>query len=369
MLITRWNLANEGGISLLSGRADAHSAMAFLLFMAVACCEIAWILAEDNHVVYCCAFGMFWLFLQLFGVMFRSLPCGFLLLGILGVWMSGVERGNFRTTIRWMIFAGITFCICLAIEPTSDFQSVDDFRAAAKQTVKEIRYGKDTLPEGELSKASELQSNNEEMLRIKSEQQKNMYFRGYVGERYKDGVWGPLPDASYGGDNAGIMQWLKKRGFDPLTQVAAYYKISGENGAVENDVQVKVSGASRYYMYEPSSLDAINDKRVSEDEDMRQKSRRFLGTKEYAVTEYSEGRPAELIVPASWVENPQSKAEKKYSEAEAVYRKFVYDNYLDVDENLRGVLDEYFWVDYESDSDGIYSAVSRVRKCLEEKTT
>lgn len=369
MLITRWNLANEGGISLLSGRADAHSAMAFFLFMAVACCEIAWILAEDNHVVYCCAFGMFWLILQFFGVMFRSLPCGLLLLGILGVWMSGTGRGNFRTSIRWMVFAGITLCICLAVEPTSDFQSVDDFRAAAKQTVKEIRYGKDTLPEGDLSKASELQSDNEEMLRVKSEQQKNIYFRGYVGGRYKDGVWEPLPDASYGGDNAGIMQWLKKRGFDPLTQVAAYYKISGENIAVENEVLVKVSGASRYYMYEPSSLDAINDKRVSEDEDMRQKSRRFLGTKEYAVVEYSEGRPAELIVPSSWVENPQSKAEKKYSEAEAVYRKFVYDNYLDVDENLRGVLDEYFWADYESESDGIYSAVSRVRKCLEEKTT
>lgn len=184
-----------------------------------------------------------------------------------------------------------------------------------------------------MSAAAKLQESKDEMLVVKTDQKKNLYFRGFVGGRYKEGSWEPLPDASYGGDNAGMLKWLKKQGFDPLTQVAEYYRLSGENQVSENRIQVQVTGASRYYIYGPSSLSSINDKKIEDNKDLRIKSRRLTGTRVYNLEEYSETRPAELN-----------------SEAEAVYRGFVYRTYTDTDENLREMIDDYFWSDYDSNS-------------------
>lgn len=368
LLITQWNQAKEGGVALFRVSEDAGSSAAFLMLCLVLISEVVWILAEGNHVAFCYIFGLFWLLLQLMGEIYSSLSCGLLVLGILGIWMSGARRGNFRTSIRWMLFAVVTLCICLVLEPDSDLASVDRLRENTKQAVKELRYGKDSLPEGDLANAAKLQESSEEMLTVKTEQKKNLYFRGFVGGRYKDGCWEPLPDASYGGDNAGMLKWLKKHGFDPLTQVAEYYKLSGDDQSAENKIQVSVKDASRYYIYGPSSLSTIDDKRTEDNKDLRIKSRRLTGAKSYVLDEYSETRPAELIVTESWVSNPLTKEEKKYSEAEAVYRDFVYRTYTEPDENLREMIDDYFWSDYDSESDGIYSAITQIRKCLSSQT-
>lgn len=50
------------------------------------------------------------------------------------------------------------------VEPNSDLASVAQFRENTKQTVKELRYGKDQLPEGKLSAAAKVQESKDEML-------------------------------------------------------------------------------------------------------------------------------------------------------------------------------------------------------------
>ena len=54
----------------------------------------------------------------------------------------------------------------------------------------------------------------------------------------------------------------------------------------------------------------------------------FWGQRKYEWTEVSSSCPAELIVADEWVSHPANDEQKEYSEAEAVYRKFVYDNLL-----------------------------------------
>ena len=90
----------------------------------------------------------------------------------------------------------------------------------------------------------------------------------------------------------------------------------------------------------------------------------LFGTKEYRLNEISSSRPGELTVADSWVSDPQTDAQKEYAEAEAVYRPFVYDNYRTVDQDTRDLIQQMFWDDYETESDGIYSAITHIRDVL-----
>lgn len=152
-------------------------------------------------------------------------------------------------------------------------------------------------------------------------------------------------------------------------QVADYYRYSeNENKPEKNRLDISVTGASRYYVYSPASLEIVRNGRLYDKKDSRLYSRSLFGASKYAMDELSGSRPAELTVADSWVSNPQTDDQKNYLEAEVVYRVFVYDNYRSVDSENTELMQEMFWKDYESDSDGIYSAICQVRKVLKETT-
>ena len=131
-------------------------------------------------------------------------------------------------------------------------------------------------------------------------------------------------------------------------------------------MKVTVTGASRYYVYVPTSLLTVTDGHVKEKTDTRFTSKGFFGEREYTYEEESGTRPSELTVTDSWVSNPNTENQKKYSKAEAVYRNFVYDNYVSVDSDIYDLMKELFWDDYESENDGIYSALNHIRNKLSE---
>jgi len=53
--------------------------------------------------------------------------------------------------------------------------------------------------------------------------------------------------------------------------------------------------------------------------------------------------PSEIIIGKKWLEDPKTAKQKKYVQAESVYRKFVYDHYLTVDKELNEDLKKIFW--------------------------
>lgn len=98
-------------------------------------------------------------------------------------------------------------------------------------------------------------------------------------------------------------EWVQTQGFDPFTQSAAYYRLTGD-------------------------------------------------------------APEANTVAESWVSSPQTEEQTAYAEAESVYRSFVYDAYTAADEKLLPVLNRLFWQDYDDENDGVYSALSRIREVL-----
>ena len=283
--------------------------------------------------------------------------------GQLGLHMTSGSCAITRRAVAWCLGISAVLCACAVGLSGTEMPSVDRLRQNIKQTVHDLRYGMDTLPQGELSQANLLHESSETMLNVHTEQEKSVYLRGFTGGKYENGTWKPLPDAVYGGENIGMLDWLQTQGFDPFTQPAAYYRLTGD-APKANTVEVSVQNASRDAVYAPASMEKVTDGAVHERRDALLKGRGLFGTRNYTVTEVSGTRPSELMVAESWVSSPQTEEQIAYAEAESVYRSFVYDAYTAADEELLPVLNRLFWQDYDDENDGVYSALSRIREVL-----
>ena len=367
MLISQWNTANEGGMALFSVQASTHDAAVFTLILVLAMAEISWFLTAGRHLILANIFCALWIILQLLCGVLNPAACGLLFAALCGLCVSDHEMVFTGNRAGWTIGVLIVFSVSCRFVSGEEIQSVSQFRESVQDEIHRIRYGEDTLPEGNLYQASELKADAKEMLRLKTEQQKTLYLRGFVGSVYENGVWEEPTDAVYGGENAGMLKWLEENSFSPLYQVSDYYAHSDEEEKPEkNEIQIQVTGASRYYSYTPATVEEIQKGKLTEDKDLRFFSKGLFAARNYTIEETSGTRPAELMVTDSWVSTPESAEQKQYSEMEAVYRAFVYDTYRNVDSETRDLIQEMFWDDYDSDSDGIYSSICRIRDVLKE---
>lgn len=244
--------------------------------------------------------------------------------------------------------------------------NITRMRENTEEKIHDIRYGKNVLPRGNLYEASMLKSSDDEMLQVTAGQEKNLYLRGFVGSQYANGEWKEESTDSYSGDYDGMLTWLSERNFDPLYQVSSYYRLCDKNNRPEkNEISVSVTGASKEFFYSPASLYYSNARGIDEEMDQKFKFTSLFPLKRYSETEISFAKPSELMIAEDWVEAPETDEQKEYVTAESTYRNFVYNTYAVADSKLYPLLNEMFWQDYSSDTDGIYSAVTHIRKCLE----
>ena len=359
---------HEGGVEAFQVQISNVGIQAFSIGMGLFIGMMGYLLIKGHHTIGCFIYELVWFYLLLSEGIFDSLAGSLMFAAFLGLCISTKQQKMTKRGVIWMAVVVAVFCGASSLMDQTEIESIQEFRENVQAKIHTMRYGEDVLPEGDLREAKELKASEEEMLIVKSEQEKNLYLRGFVGSTYQDGRWKELSDSAYGGDNTGMLKWLKKQKFDSLKQ-NAYYLNLGDDADVnpENPVQVNVTGASRYYVYIPASLVDVTEGRLKERTDTRLVSRGFTGEKEYSYIEESGTRPAELTVTDNWVADPGTGKQKRYSKAEAVYRDFVYNNYTTVDEDIYDLMKEIFWNDYESENDGIYSALNQIRSKLSEK--
>lgn len=270
--------------------------------------------------------------------------------------------------LLWVAGLTAVLVICAVAVPQEDMLSMAKVKSALKLSLSNMRYGQPTLPEGHVDEADRLKANENEMFTVTSEQEKNLYLKGYSGGRYIDGCWKPLSNADYSGEYSGMLKWLAKLNFHPLTQAAEYYALSDaeqEDIPETNELQMNVAGAYRYPVYAPASLYQAKGRHAKYKKDAEMISKGIVGARHYTLDEISNAKPSELMIAQNWVSDPQNEAQKQYVQAEAVYREFVYDHYLTVDADLAETVQHIFWDDYDETNDGIYSAVCQIRNKLE----
>jgi transglutaminase-like putative cysteine protease len=369
-IITGWNLSREGAVALFQVQTTEQCVRAFTLVIVLLCGEGILTLVKKKQCLACAVLTTAWIVVQLLGNTYSPVACAFLLAGFAGVYLTGKKTWLTGNMICWTVGIAVFLCAVGIFSDRADMEMVRSFREQVEQEIHEVRYGKDSLPEGNLYEASGIHENTDVMLEVQSQQEKDLYLRGYVGGVYRNGQWEELPDSAYSGENAGMLAWLKKKDFDPLTQVAQYYQLGDQQDKLEdNQVQINVKEASRYYVYAPASYIRMVKGNVGEEKDSRLASKGFFGRRTYRWDEISGTRPGELTIADNWVQQPENDRQKTYQEAESVYREFVYHTYTTIDPDMQRLMEQVFWEDYTSDSDGIYSALDQIRKRLSEETT
>ena len=368
LMITQWNKVHEDSIALLSGNIVQHDLWASTVVIALLCGEVTYFLITLRKYGFCALYCILWVMVQLFSSAFSPAACIGLFVPVVAVYISNQRTEMTHRGLLWVAGLTAVLVICAVAVPQEDMLSMAKAKSALKLSLSNMRYGQPTLPEGHVDEADQLKANENEMFTVTSEQKKNLYFKGYSGGRYIDGCWKPLSNADYSGEYSGMLKWLAKLNFHPLTQAAEYYALSDaeqEDIPETNELQMNVAGAYRYPVYAPASLYQAKGRHAKYKKDAEMISKGIVGARHYTLDEISNAKPSELMIAQNWVSDPQNEAQEQYVQAEAVYREFVYDHYLTVDADLAETVQHIFWDDYDETNDGIYSAVCQIRNKLE----
>lgn len=262
------------------------------------------------------------------------------------------RRIGIRGVTTILLVGGIMILVGVLTSGYRQIVTIEWWKQAVIERFEEFRYGKETLPEGNMVKAADLIPNQkEDALEIQMDTPQELYLRGYVGADYHKYTWETVPAESYQGEYEGMLSWLGKQGFYPALQYAAYADLTAESldeTQAYDRVEVKNTGAYRKYMYLPVTAKNWTDGTAKYKKDWQTESDRFFGAENYAFRMVNGVASAENLTAAEWMSTPSSKKEKEYLDMEAVYHSFVNDTYLSLTKKQKQEIKAIFYKDQET---------------------
>ncbi|MDD3369669.1 MAG: transglutaminase domain-containing protein [Lachnospiraceae bacterium] len=201
-----------------------------------------------------------------------------------------------------------------------------------------------------------------EALVIQGETLDEMHLRGFVGADFDGRSWTPLALSVYYEENAGMMDWLSENGFQIPYQFGRFALGSG-NASRRMNYSVENKSAYRKYIYLPYpaiNLTAGNGKMAY---DWQVASKGLIGAHTYSfdssdINEADIQEVQRLIV--------DDAASEEYHQAESVYRAFVHENYLTVEETERNVIEDNFYHGLDMTEATYYQITNQVRLTLQQ---
>ncbi|SHJ85159.1 DUF3488 and transglutaminase-like domain-containing protein [Hespellia stercorisuis] len=274
-----------------------------------------------------------------------------------------VHQGVTKTAA---LMAGVILLLAGIVSATENYQAVkavSECRQEIVDRVDEIRFGDDTLPQGDLTEADQLVGDDTERLRLSFENAQEMYLRGYVGSEYQKTGWEPLSEGAYSTEqSAGMLKWLESQKFSPVSQYVGYETAKSGERPELSEVSVENTGAYRRYAYAPYEAGEIRAGSVEPEFDWQYRSGALFGMRDYLFTSAKTEVPEELMA-ASGTDSGDS---AQYNDAENVYCAFVKDNYLAVDADEKQRLRDLFFAGQDIENWNIYQVTNQIRVVLQE---
>lgn len=270
-----------------------------------------------------------------------------LAVGLVGaLCIGGGSRCDFRSARSIVSSLGISVVI-VAVAIAISFSAfgagpvdTSDARAALRNLACYVRYGGSSyaMPLGELEDLGALDVSERPALEIETDGEAVEYLRGFVGEVYDGSSWDSL-DGEDVTDSQGLFYWLSEDGFDTVSQIADAAAEAGFEDDGEQEMTISYVGARGGYAYLPyayvsgGELSMATDlSTVSTDEDSLQVvASGSLLRESYLVQDELEDVQEEL-----------GDSSSAYLDDEGAYREFVYENYLDVPDDVAQTLEELF---------------------------
>ena len=238
--------------------------------------------------------------------------------------------------------------------------------STAVGAIEEFRFGSDTLPEGDLSRASDMNEGTATTLSLTTDGTlgDDLLLKGFVGSTFDGTSWHRGDWVSYEGEWSGVREWMRKNGLTVAEQRAAFDTAAEREGkaAVETaKISVNASGANRRYAYAPYTLRSLSGVDAMLTGSTITCSG-LMPSKTYAVI-VDDVPAASAITDSTWLASSKS----AYAKSERVYASFVREHYLDIDDDERGAVEEYLFASDSWDANANVSeaaVVSRVRTML-----
>lgn len=265
---------------------------------------------------------------------------------------------------------GILAVITLAGTGYKPLESLENWKGEVRTQWEVWRYGEDSLPQGDLSKAAGLLDGDTVTLHLESDAFSELYLKGFVGGTYTGASWEPLSSDCYQGENEGILSWLEDRGFQPEEQYAEYNAITAQTLDAEPEyrtVSVQNENAYRKYLYLPASVSDWSAGKSAAEKDWQVQSKQFRGAFSYDFSQVKSAPMADDARTEQWLEEQSDESQQQYLESEAVYHSFVSENYTEINENVLKLISNTFFKDTK-DLD-FTETTKQIRKVLRENTT
>ncbi len=332
--ISYWLLLRTG--SYLPPMEAAESLWPILLIASI-CSGIftAWVLrAKSPLLQMLITVGV--LLLWAFSLLQSGLFLGVYLLGMMLI-LAGTASGYHR---HMAVSGSIALFLAVALTGAltlSGFTPNTNAGQTLKSWYHRLCYEKadNPLPEGNLVELGAYVPTDEAALAVTMEHWTPLYIRGFVAGDYTETGWKQISNETVA-ENAELLYTLQAGYFFAANQMSAAWQSVGKKG--ENTVEVKVLDACRGYSYIPYGAGPV-EQGVLNPTDLSGE-----GTAAPKQTSYTT-----LLYPVQnsyLLQAELAQAEtNNYRSAEAVYRDWVYENYLQLPEEIYRVLSMHFSVE------------------------
>lgn len=252
--------------------------------------------------------------------------------------LAGTEHSGFgETNLFFQTAGGIFVFLLLFLALFSNYSgsaAVQSVRDSVSNEVRTIRYAPEETAEGEEGP----------VFRLIMDQPAWGYLRETSGSDYVDETWKPLSSDSRSGVYEGLDQWLAQKNFYPMMQLSTLYGFDAQrtgSAAKTGTVQVENLGLysdELHLFYEAvPTADLLGFCKPTE---QAVQASGWKGQRNYTYTSYLpvfDDYGTEDLT--EWVETlKETEGYDTYREAEAMYRAFVHENYLDIDEKYADML-------------------------------
>lgn len=257
-----------------------------------------------------------------------------------------------------------------------------NMRAQLVQSFNEMRFGSDTLPEGNFSKAHRMNQADGDSPTARldvafgsEEALEQTFFRGFIGSDYEGYSFEQPRIEAYDGQWNGLFSWVEGSGFDPMTQNALYVKADGsmvDQQVHASSIEIVAQDANRRYSYAP--YQAISVGATDPLLDIYLQPTGFFGLEDEAIDVVPGSQTTESFTPPAWVSASLDELHgdaQSFIQAERAYRSFVYDTYLEVREGTDEAIAEFFFTGegWDPTTKDLYSTATRIRSMLESHCT
>lgn len=298
---------------------------------------------------------------------FDALLVMIIFIGLVGCWSLCVSGGG-----RNIIFIGAGMAVIAVIAGIivgasgfNGFKVLGDLHEDVSDRIYNIRYGSDSLPHGQMAKASGMLNSSDETLTVSFEEPETLYLKGFTGSRFENNEWQEYDSESYLGEWNGMLRYFEENDFSVQNMFDRYSGVSNER-LEYNHISVINNGADRSYVYLPFT--AAEADGAKDYKDLCTRSGKLFGAKSYSFKNVKTDQRPELLSPSSWVTGREkiSDEQQDYIEKENAYRAFARDTYLAIDDLTRDEVNEVFFrnMDAQSDNVGVYAITSRIRSIL-----